>query len=77
MKYITKDGKVSPKAGQVEIPKSLQVEITAMTNKFRREMAEMADLTTVPFQRMLQTNRYPYQHATACTKQNFRRSRIP
>lgn len=56
MKYITKDGKVSPKAGQVEIPKSLQVEITAMTNKFRREMAEMADLTTVPFQRMLQTN---------------------
>jgi len=57
MKYITKDGKVSPKAGQVEIPKSLQVEITAMTNKFRREMAEMADLTTVPFQRMLQTNR--------------------
>ena len=62
MKYITKDGKVSPKAGQVEIPKSLQVEITAMTNKFRRERAEMADLTTVPFQRMLQTNRYPKEH---------------
>jgi len=57
MKYITKDGKVSPKAGEVEIPKALQVEITAMTNKFRREMAEMAGLTTVPFQRMLQTDK--------------------
>jgi len=56
MKYITKGGKVSPKAGQVELPKNLQIEIAAMTNKFRQQIGEMMDTTTVPFQEMLQTN---------------------
>lgn len=55
--YITKNGTVSPNslAGkELEVPAWLQTEIAVMSKKFRREMSENEDTTTVPYQQIIQ-----------------------